>query len=205
MVGLAELEKLVQFGQSPGFNYSSYSKGVLAELDLKGSVTCTVNDVGELQIATDAIPLLPSTACEEQSEGLFQEAGVVANEIRIHDTTRSSPTAYEEFPGEERNLSAAFFNIEPPISHDRTEDLEEAGNDSRRAEPLHDAVQGDDKPGDDEPKPLGRRWSSLALRRVHLESFLERIPRMQSHYCRSSSTKTYLQSDIVSMAQFYAI
>lgn len=47
--------------------------------------------------------------------------------------------------------------------------------------------------------------SPINLRRETMKLFLDEIPKLPSHYCRQSSSKLYLQSDIRSHAQLYQL
>ncbi|KAF0712766.1 Uncharacterized protein FWK35_00032170, partial [Aphis craccivora] len=52
---------------------------------------------------------------------------------------------------------------------------------------------------------LQTELSPINLRRETMKMFLDEIPKLPSHYCRQSSSKLYVQSDIKSYAQLYQL
>jgi len=52
---------------------------------------------------------------------------------------------------------------------------------------------------------LQTELSPINLRRETMKVFLDEIPKLPSHYCRQSSSKLYVQSDIKSHAQLYQL
>ncbi|CAB3229495.1 unnamed protein product [Arctia plantaginis] len=51
-----------------------------------------------------------------------------------------------------------------------------------------------------EPRPL----QTQTERQHHFESFLDALPKMESHYCRANSTRTYLEPNWSTLTELYS-
>ncbi|KAF6201081.1 hypothetical protein GE061_005528 [Apolygus lucorum] len=51
-------------------------------------------------------------------------------------------------------------------------------------------------------EPPSKRWTKLEMMKF-LDKFFEKLPKLPSHYCRQSSSKEYLQTDLKSVSQLY--
>ena len=96
------------------------------------------------------------------------------------------------------------------ISKNNEQNQQSADRESSRELNINEAVQESgiqDQKGNREDEqapvlPAGQSRKAMKLRWEHLNQFIDDIPKMESHYCRKSSSKLYLQTDINSMNQF---